>query len=227
MTIGKQRAKPGYSVIIITGIAFSAVWFGYRAVQLAGTDAHTYHIDYNVFYMAWQSVLHTGGNPYAEQISPATPYLYPPLFAQLFSPLGLLSVQAAAGVWYAIGILALAASLLISERLVFTDTKHKINFALIALSFVAIARFGLDNLRMGQINLLVVAVVLLALYLFEKNRIWPAAIVLATAISFKLTPALFLIYFLAKREWRFVFKTSAIAGSLNVASFVPMGRNAP
>src|SRR5581483_3485359 len=206
MTIGKQRAKPGYSVIIITGIAFSAVWFGYRAVQLAGTDAHTYHIDYNVFYMAWQSVLHTGGNPYAEQISPATPYLYPPLFAQLFSPLGLLSVQAAAGVWYAIGILALAASLLISERLVFTDTKHKINFALIALSFVAIARFGLDNLRMGQINLLVVAVVLLALYLFEKNRIWPAAIVLATAISFKLTPALFLIYFLAKREWRFVFK---------------------
>src|SRR5262249_35715477 len=72
-----------------------------------------------------------------------------------------------------------------------------------------------------------IAIALAALYLFEQKRFWPAACLLATAISFKLTPGLFLVYFLAKKEWRFVLKTSAVAGALNIASFIPMGRSAP
>src|SRR5215813_1241242 len=117
MTTSTKGAKHGYFIIIVIAIGIPAVWFGHRCALHAGTDPHGYKIDYNVFYAAWQSVLHSGGNPYAEQISPATPYLYPPLFAQLFSPLALLSVRTAAAVWYLIGVMSLIWSLVISQRL--------------------------------------------------------------------------------------------------------------
>src|SRR5215813_4120509 len=143
MTTSTKGAKHGYFIIIVIAIGIPAVWFGHRCALHAGTDPHTYKIDYNVFYMAWQSVLDSGGNPYAEQISPATPYLYPLLFAQLFSPLGLLSVRAAAAVWYAIGIASVLASLFFCERLVTID--KKLNVLLIVLTFLSVARFTLDN----------------------------------------------------------------------------------
>jgi hypothetical protein len=221
-----RKIRPTY-LAIAAGILI-VVYFGVYCVRLAGTEPHSYKIDYNVFYAAWQSVLNTGGNPYAQQISTATPYLYPPLFAQLFSPLGLLSVRAAAAVWYLIGVASLIWSLVLSQRLVRQgNEKRGIALAILGFSFVMVARFGLDNLRMGQINLLVIVVTVTALYLYERNYFWPAALVLATAISFKLTPALFLIYFLAKGKWKFATATGFLAGLLNLLSFLPMGRQAP
>ncbi len=222
------KIKSGWLAIAITLFAIAVLYFGFYCVSLAGTQPHTYKIDYNVFYTAWQSVLHTGGNPYAEQISPATPYLYPPLFAQLFSPLGLLSVRSAAAVWYLIGVISLIGSLILSQRLAAPNQiGHRLTIPLILFSFVTIARFGLDNLRMGQINLLLVAITIAGLYLYERNYFWPAALVLATAISFKLTPGLFLIYFLIKGKWKFTAATGVLTGCFNLLSFVPMGRQAP
>ena len=222
------KIKSGWFAIAVAVFAAAVLYFGVYCVRLAGTDPHGYKIDYNVFYAAWQSVLNTRGNPYAQQISTATPYLYPPLFAQLFSLLGLLSVRAAAVVWYLIGVISLIWSLFLSQRLVRLGTeKRGIDFAILGFSFVMIARFGLDNLRMGQINLLVIAIIITGLYLYERNYFWPAALVLATAISFKLTPALFLIYFVVKGKWKFATATGVLTGLLNLLSFLPMGRQAP
>lgn len=211
-------------VIIVVGV----VWFGRYSVARAGTDPLTYQIDFNVYYIAWQSVLQTLGNPYAEQISPATPYLYPPLFAQLLAPLGWLSLTGAAWAWYLINVLAVLFSLVLAQRLVRRGAEASpLDYWFLLLTFGAIARFALDNWRMGQINPLLVALVLLGLYLYERKHEWWAALFLATAISFKLTPALFIIYFLLKGRWRFALQTSVVAGLLNVLSFLPMGRQAP
>jgi hypothetical protein len=217
--------------MIIAGLialAATIVVFGIYCARIPGTDPHTYKIDYNVFYAAWQSVLHTGGNPYAEQITPATPYLYPPLFAQLFSPLGLVSVRTAAAIWYLISVASLILSLVLSQKLArLRDRGKGISTALLLFSFVLIARFALDNLRMGQINLLIIGLTITALYLYEKNYLWPAAAILATAISFKITPGLFLVYFVIKGKWKFAFITGALVAVFNLTSFGIMGREAP
>src|SRR5882724_9675368 len=64
--------RPVFVGIAIALGILAVVYFGIYCVRLAGSDPRSYKIDYNVFYAAWQSVLHSGGNPYAEQISPAT-----------------------------------------------------------------------------------------------------------------------------------------------------------
>ena len=166
-SLWNNRKLQSVALVSVIGLA---IWFGFYCSNLAGNDPHTYKIDYNVFYAAWQSVLNRAGNPYAQQISPATPYLYPPLFAQLFSPLGLLSIRTAAAVWYLIGVTCLIASLFLSQRLArLTGRSRGDSIALIFLAFVMVARFGLDNLRMGQINLLIVALTIAALYLYERD----------------------------------------------------------
>ncbi|MBX3398337.1 MAG: DUF2029 domain-containing protein [Gemmataceae bacterium] len=66
----------------------------------------------------------------------------------------------------------------------------------------------LGDLSHGNVNLFIAFLVLGALALFTARRDFAAGVVLALAIACKVTPALFLPYFVWKRAWR------AVAGTL-------------
>ncbi len=66
----------------------------------------------------------------------------------------------------------------------------------------------LGDLSHGNVNLFIAFLVLGSLALFTARRDFAAGIVLALAIACKVTPALFLPYFVWKRAWR------AVAGTL-------------
>jgi hypothetical protein len=66
------------------------------------------------------------------------------------------------------------------------------------------ARTFMSDLQHGNINLLIVFLVIAALWQYTRNRVAPAGLLLALATTFKVTPALFLPYFVYKREWRLV-----------------------
>jgi hypothetical protein len=65
----------------------------------------------------------------------------------------------------------------------------------------------LSDLHHGNINLMILFLIVGTLYLWTRGRDIPAGLTLALAISYKVTPALFVPYFLYKRSWRVVLWT--------------------
>jgi hypothetical protein len=58
------------------------------------------------------------------------------------------------------------------------------------------------DLSHGNVNLLILFLVIASLYAFHRGRDVTAGLVLALAIACKVTPALFIPYFLWKRAWK-------------------------
>jgi len=222
--LNNQLHKP----ICYAGLAFcllTVLAFGLYASKRAGTDWRTYGNDFTVFYTAAYSALETNGNPYTIKISDKTPYLYLPLFAQMISPLALLPLPAAAFLWYLANVAALVVTLILPGRLFKHDLRTGIVVALIA--FALTARFIIDNLLMGQVNIVITFLVVASLYLLNRERILLSALSLALAISFKLTPGLFLLYHLFKRRLKYSALTIGLLLVLNLFSFAVMGATAP
>jgi hypothetical protein len=59
-----------------------------------------------------------------------------------------------------------------------------------------------DNFRLGQMHILVLLLLTLAAWLYFKNWHYLTGASLATAAALKIYPALFLIFFLWKKQWR-------------------------
>src|SRR5690606_8107896 len=60
----------------------------------------------------------------------------------------------------------------------------------------------LSDLSHGNVNILILFLVVASLYAFHRGRDFLAGVVLALAIACKLTPALLAAYFLWKGAWR-------------------------
>src|SRR5439155_23990989 len=71
-----------------------------------------------------------------------------------------------------------------------------------AVALVLSLRPIIGDLTHANVNLFILFLVVAALYAFTRGREGLAGLVLALAIACKVTPALFLPYFLWKRAWR-------------------------
>src|SRR5689334_8102450 len=83
-------------VILASGLYFA---------RQSGTNPNKYENDFNVFYFAASELL-AGHDPYQAVLHAWTPYLYPPLLAELMIPLALLPLPVAAYVWFLISLSA-------------------------------------------------------------------------------------------------------------------------
>jgi alpha-1,2-mannosyltransferase len=80
-------------------------------------------------------------------------------------------------------------------------------------------RMIMSDLNHGNINLFILFLIVAALYAFHRRRDGVAGLVLALAISCKVTPALFVPYFIWKRAWKTL--VACAAGLLLFLYFVP------
>jgi alpha-1,2-mannosyltransferase len=71
-----------------------------------------------------------------------------------------------------------------------------------ALTILLSLRPVMGDLAHGNVNLFILFLVAGALYAYHRQRDWTAGVVLALAIACKVTPALFVPYFLWKRSWK-------------------------
>ena len=181
-------------------------------------DPNRYGNDFNVYYFAAREV-RDGRTPYDNSLGEWTPYLYPPLLAELLVPITLLPLPVAAYLWFLLNAASLFLALYMSSRLAAPER----TLAVFGLTFVLLFRFTLDNLDYGQVNLLVAALAVAHVYFFTRGRKLAAAAVLALAVAIKLTPVVVLFYHLAKRRWRYVLANLALVGVLGVVSFAPFG----
>lgn len=186
----------------------------------SGTTPDRYGNDFTVFYAAAQQA-QCAGNPYVISIRAATPYLYPPLFAQLLSPLTVFPLPTAAFLWAVGNIggwiwLARLASAVAGNQP--QPGSRQVWW------WVSLAPLLIGNVLLGQVNIWIAALVTFAVVSdARRQRSGTAGLALAVATSIKLTPALLIPYFVGRRAWRIVGWWAAWAIVLNGLSAGALG----
>lgn len=131
-------------------------------------------------------------------------FKYLPFSAALYLPLSFLSLGAAKAVWYGITVLCTIALFVVSARLV--SPGRTLSRFEVALPALVLAKFCFRELKLGQINTLVVLLLLLMVAevvpsATERGRPGRAGALWALATAIKPYGLIFLPYFLLRRSW--------------------------
>ena len=213
--------------------AAALVWAGWRLL------GHIpYRIDIDVYRMGGQAWL--DGRPlYSDGVVFHTrggldlPFTYPPLAAVLFSPFALLSLEGAsiAITLTTLLLLIVATAILLTRLDVWPDPSVGrstvtlepawLRRCWLAAAIVAPAVICFEPIRsnfdFGQIN--VVLMTLVIADCVPRKTPWPRGMLLGIAIALKLTPAVFLLYFVLRRDTRALIVTTASAVVATLAGF--------
>lgn len=205
-------------------------WAGWRLLGQV-----PYRIDVDVYRMggrAWLDgrPLYAEGAMFHTQGGLDLPFTYPPLAAVLFSPFAMLSLDlASVAITATTLILLVVAMTIVLTRLdVWPQTSVTgepawLRRAWLAAALVAPTVVYLEPIRsnfdFGQIN--VVLMTLVIADCVPRKTPWPRGMLLGLAIALKLTPAVFLLYFLLRRDTRALLVTaaSAVVATLAGAAF--------
>jgi hypothetical protein len=130
----------------------------------------------------------------------------PPILPLTLYPLMLLPPVAGAMAWYAIKVGFTTWSALALGSMARGRGARLAPWAF-GLVLLLSLRPILSDLQHGNINLLILFLIVASLRLWRARRDGAAGMVLALAIAYKVTPALFVPYFLYKRSWKLVAST--------------------
>ncbi|CAJ1582210.1 glycosyltransferase 87 family protein [[Mycobacterium] wendilense] len=192
----------------------TAAVFGYAAWRLFAPNP--YRIDIDVYRMggrAWldSQPLYSEGVTFPTLGGIDLPFTYPPLSAVLFSPFAWLSLPAAGiAITLTTLVLLVVATMLVLTRLdVFAGAPAQRWWLAAGITAPAVIYLEplVSNFDFGQIN-----VVLMTLVLADcvpRRTPWPRGMLLGLAIALKLTPAVFLVYFVLRRDVRAVLVSLA------------------
>lgn len=210
---------------VIGVIAAGVLLCGVYSARRAGTDHLTYSNDFNVYYYASREVI-SGADPYKHSLIPSAPYIYPPLLSELLVPLALLPLPIAAYVWFILNAASMVLALLAATRVSVESGSRWMRWITAILGVLLVARFILDNFEWGQVNPLVVMLATCHIFLFDRRKKLAAALVLALAVSLKMTPAILLLYHLARKRVRFTLHCSVLIIGITALSFALFGNRA-
>lgn len=199
---------------LITG----ALWLA-AFVWLLMTWSGHYPIDLDVYRLgglAWLNgqPLYVGftGPP----LDPQLPFTYPPIAAVLFSGLSFLPDGTQNPLVVALGFVALTAVCVAVAGKVRPGLKWTVG------PLAAIVALALDPVWMtygyGQINLFLLAMVVIDCLLVTDRR-W-RGVLIGVAAAIKLTPAIFVLYFLGRRDRRAALTSMATFAGLAVLGFL-------
>ena len=146
------------------------------------------------------------------------PFTYPPISAVLFAPLAVLSFPLAAGLLAAASLACLVFTSAVTARRLETDRWRVVQFAAVAVVLGTLTEPVRETLTFGQVNLLLMALVVADCLLVRTP--WPRGALIGLAAAIKLTPAVFVLFFLAHRQWRPVLVAAATFAVVTVAGFL-------
>ncbi|RRR42030.1 DUF2029 domain-containing protein [Mycolicibacter terrae] len=193
---------------------------GYTTWRALGSTP--YHIDVDVYRMAAQAW--RDGQPlygddwFATQIDGTVlPFTYPPIAAVLFAPLTWVSLGAGTAALTLLSTLLLVVSITIVLSGLGVGVGRGSGplwwrRGVVAAAIVA-AAIWLDaepiwaNFDFGQVNAVLMTLVLADCV--PRRTAWPRGALLGVAVALKLTPAVFLLYFLLRRDGRAAVTTVA------------------
>jgi alpha-1,2-mannosyltransferase len=190
---------PMIGMCVVSGLVLAL-----SAIQLY-TQSPPAFMDLDVYregVRAWRN----GGDMYGPL--PATiagnhlPFIYPPFAVIVLGPLAMLPWPVAAVLMMIISLVSLTAVIFLTVRHVWPNGGPRGA----ALVTAVIAPLSLllqpvwDTLWFGQVNLLLMALV--ALDCLVAKPTWPRGLLIGIAAATKLTPAVFVLYFLLRKDYR-------------------------
>ena len=144
-----------------------------------------------------------GENIYDEMMFPN-----PPIMPLTLLPFMTLPPITGALCWFGLKVALTAASIAMCFRMARNGTRPLPAYVQ-AMVFLFSFRPILSDLHHGNNNLVILFLIVAMLYAWREGHDVLSGLLLALAISYKVTPALFVPYFLYKRSWRTVAATCA------------------
>ncbi len=182
---------------LLTGVAAAGCWL--LLFGLPGGSFVPYRIDLDVYRLGAEMLLR-GGDLYGPlpptEVGIGLPFTYPPFAAILFVPLALVPMWAA-------NLLLTAATLAcmwLVLRLVVRGSGWPAGLVLPAFTLALTLGPLQETVAYGQVNVLLLALIAVDV-LVGRGRPWRGWLV-GFAMAVKLTPAVFLAFFLVRRDWR-------------------------
>lgn len=170
-------------------------------------------VDFPVYYAAGRSLLSGRTDLYSPDfaLGRVMDYRYPPFFLMALFPLWLLPYSVAAYIWCLLSVIEIAGCVVIVRR---TFKISKLMWLAVAL---VVAQYFVMALHYGNAQLLAVFLLFAALYFAQRRKDLAAAILMALAITIKLTPVLLLPYFALKRRWTMLAAVVVFLAAINIA----------
>lgn len=174
-------------------------------------NTFTYHFDYDIYRGGGRAVL-DGASLYNQSFQAqgiTLPFTYPPLSALVFAPLALVPGTLGYLAFTILSIIGLAMTVMIVVGALATEQvgrtrptptrRQLVLTGLVALPVAVWLWPVTHTLEFGQINILLMLMV--AADLLLPRTPWPRGMLIGFAAALKLTPAVFGLYFLLRRQW--------------------------
>ena len=191
----------------------AAAWLAFAGsrVVIRSSDDVTNHLESGRRFLARGFIYEGGLN-----------YVYPPFWGMAFAPLSVLPLALAKSVLLGAGVVLFV---MLTRALVRTAdptgvTSASARFRIALLAIAATFPFWNRDIADCLINTSLVAIVWLAIEQWRSGRLWRAGAMVGLTIALKCTPALFVLYFLGKRQWRLAAITTLFAAIFSAA---PLG----
>ena len=213
MTSLPVRHRPTRRQIVLAALVALVFFVSLLTYQNGSLNFGVYRLDLDVYRVgarAWMD-----GRALYGQLPPISngmeePFTYPPISAVVMAPLAIMSDTAAGVVMTVISL-----SLLISVLALFLRAtklaagRRSWKLATAVLPLAVLLEPVRTTLAYGQINIVLMALVAFDCLLpstwftVRGRRVgWPRGLLTGIAAALKLTPLVFLLYFVARRDWR-------------------------
>ena len=175
-----------------------------------------YRIDLEVYRAggrAWLDGVDLYAQPFPTQIGHPLSFTYPPISAVLLSPLAWLPLGVANAVWAVLTIALVVGTLVLLLPLVGVRARSPQWWWLLAAAFALTARLEpiRSTMGYGQVNVAIMALV--AADCLLRRTPWPRGALVGLVAAVKLTPAVFVLYFLVRKDYK-AAATAAASGAL-------------
>ena len=220
-----RRRWPRWAVassrVVVVVAAAVGVLFHLNGFPGLRTLGEHYRLDLDVYRLGGE-VFARGGDLYGQLPPIATgttlPFTYPPIAAALFSPLSKVSLYAASMTVTSLSMLALLATVMLT--LISLGVRPRTLVWWSAGAVFAVSVLVLEpvtsTLNYGQIN--IVLMMFVALDCLPKKTRWPRGVLIGLVAAVKLTPAVFVLFFLLRKDFR-----AAVVSALSFAVFTAIG----
>lgn len=194
------RSKAAMRVYAALGFLLLAfLW--YNAVRRAITPGGSHYL---MFIDFSRDLIFERINLYVEYEITNTVTKYPPFMGLIFAPLVPLPLWLGASIWFWVN-LGLAVGATYFGVLTVREAGEGVgDRGLFVIPFVLAAGIIGSNLEVTQINHLTLFLLCWSLYAFKQGKDIGAGVLIGVAAALKLTPGLFILYFLYKRSYKVV-----------------------